>query len=221
MYAVLSTYATILEDQYGFNSIEAGLCFLPMGMGSLLTAIFGGRLLDWDYRRTKKRLGFVQKHPRDIEGFPIERTRLHFLPISYSLMLAAMLVYGWSFDKHQSFVIPLVLNFFVGLGNQYTMQIVQILLVDLYPQAGGAITASFNLTRCLLGAAVTGFIDPLQGKVGIGWAMVIICAISLAFSPLLLVILARGPGWRHARLEASKKSEAKQEAKQEANKSKA
>ena len=90
MYAVLSTYSVKLENDYGFNTIESGLCYLPMGFGSLLTAVFGGRILDWDLKRTMKRVGFVQKHPRDVDGFAIERTRCHFLPISYSFMIFSM-----------------------------------------------------------------------------------------------------------------------------------
>lgn len=90
MYAVLSTFSVRLENDYGFNTIESGLCYLPMGFGSLFTAIFGGRVLDWDLKRTMKRVGFVQKHPRDVDGFAIERCRCHFLPISYSFMIFAM-----------------------------------------------------------------------------------------------------------------------------------
>ena len=90
MYAVLSTFSVKLENDYGFNTIESGLCYLPMGFGSLFTAVFGGRILDWDLKRTMKRVGFVQKHPRDVEGFAIERCRCRLLPISYSFMIFAL-----------------------------------------------------------------------------------------------------------------------------------
>lgn len=114
-------------------------------------------------------------------------------------------------EKHWSFIVPLVLNVFVGAGNQFTMQITSILLVDLFPQGAGAITASFNLTRCLLAAAVTGFINPLEAKVGLGWALVIVCAMSLAFSPALVYVVVKGPEARAKRARLARESAARKE----------
>lgn len=93
---------------------------------------------------------------------------------------------------------------FVGFGNQFTMQVCNILLVDLFPQNAGAITACFNLTRCLLGAGVTGFINPLEAKVGLGWALVIVCAMSLAFAPAIVYVIVKGPSHRARRAEEAR-----------------
>jgi len=119
-------------------------------------------------------------------------------------------------EKHWSFVVPLVLCVFVGFGNQFTMQVCNILLVDLFPQGAGAITASFNLTRCLLAAGVTAFINPLDEKVGLGWALVIVCGMSLAFSPALVYVIVKGPESRARRAEAARASARRHEEKEKA-----
>lgn len=124
---------------------------------------------------------------------------------------AFAVIYGWSMERRWSFVVPLVLNFFVGCGNQFTMQVCNILLVDLFPSGAGAITASFNLTRCLLAAGVTGFINPLESKVGLGWALVVVCAMSLAFSPALVFVILKGPESRARRAEAARASAMRRE----------
>ena len=114
-------------------------------------------------------------------------------------------------EKHWPFEVSLILNLGVGIGNQFTMQVCNILLVDLFPQGAGAITASFNLTRCLLAACVTAFINPLDEKVGLGWALVIVCAISLAFSPALLYVMVKGPQARERRAEVARASARRKE----------
>ena len=50
-FAVLSTLSSQLEHRYGFDSLKIGLCYLPMGVGSLTSRWTFGRLLDVNFRR--------------------------------------------------------------------------------------------------------------------------------------------------------------------------
>ena len=125
-------------------------------------------------------------------------------PHATATLTPPSVIYGWSIDQHWPFEVPLVLCVFVGFGNQFTMQVCNILLVDLFPQNAGAITACFNLTRCLLGAGVTGFINPLEVRVGLGWALVIVCGMSLAFVPALGYVIVKGPSHRARRAEEAR-----------------
>ena len=46
-YMVLSTvYPYLLKTYYGYNELEVGLCYLPLGFGSLAAAVGAGRLVD-------------------------------------------------------------------------------------------------------------------------------------------------------------------------------
>ena len=114
------------------------------GGGSMVAGILGGRLLDWDFRRAKKRLDFHSKHPRDVEGFPLERVRFKNIPIFLALFVGGLLGYGWGMDKHASIAVSLVMNVFIGVGNQVSMQICTCLLVDMFPMAGGAVNATVS-----------------------------------------------------------------------------
>lgn len=41
----------MLKTFYGYNELTVGLCFIPLGTGSLLSAIIMGRVVDWNFRR--------------------------------------------------------------------------------------------------------------------------------------------------------------------------
>ena len=56
-YMVLSiVYPYILKRFYGYNELQVGLCYLPLGAGSLVAAIGAGKLVDWRFAavRTSK-----------------------------------------------------------------------------------------------------------------------------------------------------------------------
>ncbi|KAJ5140996.1 hypothetical protein N7448_004404 [Penicillium atrosanguineum] len=55
-----------------------GLCFLPAGLGSFLSATANGILVDWNYRRSRLQANqsLDQTRKQDVLTFPIERARL-------------------------------------------------------------------------------------------------------------------------------------------------
>ena len=87
-YAVTSGIPAQYAVLYNLTDFEIGLCFIPAGLGSLLSATANGVLIDWNYRRTRVQAGLSvhsnQKH--DITIFPIERARLKIgVPMIVSL----------------------------------------------------------------------------------------------------------------------------------------
>lgn len=86
-YAVTAGIPAQFGSLYGLNDLQIGLCFIPAGLGSLLSATANGMLVDWNYRRTLLRTGqpvhFDRKH--DILTIPIEKARLQVgLPMAVS-----------------------------------------------------------------------------------------------------------------------------------------
>ena len=50
-YMVLSTvWPYMLKTYYGYDELKVGLCYLPLGAGSLIAAVGAGRLVDWRFR---------------------------------------------------------------------------------------------------------------------------------------------------------------------------
>ncbi|KAL1870910.1 hypothetical protein VTK73DRAFT_2365 [Phialemonium thermophilum] len=161
MFASLTVFSSVLSDDYRYSDVKIGLCYLAQGFGSLLVGVWGGRIHDWQFARLKARLSFQPKHPRDLEGFPIERCRLTFVPYYLPIFLASVVGYGWALDKTANIAVPLVLSALIGMGAQFSSQVCSLLLVDMFPANAGASSASYNLIRCALSAVVTAVVTPL------------------------------------------------------------
>ena len=97
-YAISAGASVAFHTLYGFDELKISLMFLPLGMGSIVSAFTTGRILDWNYRRHARRLNFpVQKNRRtDLSEFPIELARMQVgLPL---LLMGAstVIAYGKS-----------------------------------------------------------------------------------------------------------------------------
>jgi hypothetical protein len=83
--------------------------------------------------------------------------------------------------------VPLIMQFFAGLGVTTILNSVSTLLVDLYPTQAASVTAANNLYRCLCGAAGTAIIEPLINAIGEGWALTSLSMLCCALTPLIIL----------------------------------
>ncbi|KAI1099347.1 MFS general substrate transporter [Jackrogersella minutella] len=211
---ITATLATQFANIYHYNDIQLGLCYLPIGGATTVSSISMGYILDWNYRRIAKKLGvrIDRKRGNDLRGFPIEKARLQ---LAYPLVIIGTLVYigfGWALYYETHVAVPLVLSFFIGLCVTGPFQIMNVLIVDLYPEAPATATAANNLTRCLSGAVATAVIQYIIDAWGRGWAYTFIAFLFGAFSPALLAIQKYGPKWREERMDRMKRATEKKEA---------
>ncbi|KAL2041487.1 hypothetical protein N7G274_005869 [Stereocaulon virgatum] len=200
LYAITTGIPSQFGKIYGFNELQLGLVYIPFGSGSLISAFTTGKLVDWNYRKHAKRNGFPQTKNRyqDLANFPIERARLEVaLPLLYISVLG-MIGYGWVLDFRTSLGGPLVFLFVFGYGSMAAFQVLQILMIDIYPGNAAAATAASNLFRCLLGAGSTALVVPMIDRLGAGWTYTFASLIWLTFSPLLWALMWYGPRWRKA-----------------------
>jgi hypothetical protein len=89
-------------------------------------------------------------------------------------------------------------------------------MVDIYPGKPAVATAANNLVRCEIGAVFSAIILPLINSIGIGWAYTILALIYMAFAPMLLIIMRKGPRWRQEK--RAKEEKARLERKQKRHK---
>ncbi|KAJ5618772.1 hypothetical protein N7510_002756 [Penicillium lagena] len=196
--AVLSTLSTQLSSRFGFNSIEIGLCYLPLGVGSMSSRWTVGRLLDWNFRREARRQGIAIRKNRqqEILHFNIERARLFItLPMIYVSSLC-ILAYGWVMEYRTPLPGPLVMLFLTGLTTTGAFNTLNTLVVDINYETPATAVAANNLFRCLMGAGATAIVGPLINVIGIGWTGTIIAGVWILFSPGLCTVLCLGHSWR-------------------------
>jgi MFS family permease len=200
-YDVMASAPQLLEQIYGYDALQIGLCFLPFGTGCFLAPSLTGKMMDWNFRRTARKIGFeiVKGRAEDLRTFPLERSRIQIaLPLTF-IGDAALLCYGWVMQVETSLAVPLILMFIMGLTLTGAFSAMSVMLVDLYPLAPATATAANNLVRCLMGAGATAVIIYMIDAMGRGWCFTFVAGVVLVFSPILWVLERWGPGWREAR----------------------
>ena len=200
-YSVTTSLPSLFEDIYGFDSLQIGLSFLPIGIGYLFASIATGKLMDFNYRRLAKATNITidRKRGDDLRNYPIENARIQVAWPLIFLGNATLLCYGWVLEKRAHLAAPLVLQFIIGSCLTGVFDILNTLLVDLYPGSSATATAANNLVRCLMGAAGTAVILQMIDGMGRGWSFSFIAAVVLLTSPLLWIVVRWGPKWREAR----------------------
>ena len=97
MHASLSS---LFIDLYSLNQLEAGLVYLPFGIGNTVATVVSGKMIDRDYRLTAEHYGLPVEKVKgdDLAQFPIEeaRTRSIFLPLAVTT--AAVIGFGWTLE---------------------------------------------------------------------------------------------------------------------------
>ncbi|KAF2487046.1 major facilitator superfamily domain-containing protein [Neohortaea acidophila] len=219
-YAISTGAAKAFHDVYHFDELYISLVFLPIGVGSIISAFTTGRLIDWNYKRHARALNFpIQKNRQtDLTDFPIERARMEIgLPI---MLLGAVAVvgYGWLLDAKVSVAGPIIMLFILGYCLIAGSQALITLMVDIYPGKPATATAANNVVRCLLGAAATAAIGPMTNAIGNGWSYTILAVLFMASATGPLVTMKYGVKWRRAKKEKKERRRREREEKGAAGK---
>ncbi|KAH6662918.1 major facilitator superfamily transporter [Plectosphaerella plurivora] len=207
---VAATLAPIFKETYNFSVLQLGLCYLPYGAGCCIASVGQGYILDWNYARIARKIGFAIDRRRgdDLLNYPIEKARLQ--PV-YPALIAGVLsiaAYGWTLQVRTSVAVPLVLQFVVGLCITGSFSIISTLVVDLNPKSPATATAANNLVRCMMGAIGTAVIDYMLAGIGRGWSFTVVAALPVVLSPMLWAIETRGPKWRREQRAEEERREA-------------
>jgi len=188
-----------LASTYHFNSVQVGLCYLPIGFGPLLIRPVIGRIMDANFRRHARKVGveIVENRQQDIDGFPIERARLEVSLAGVYISSAAVIPYGWVMSlEHPPLPAILVCLFINGLCTSAAFQPLAALVIDINPDRAAASAAAFNFVRCLLGAAGVGIVNLMLDSLGRGWTGTLIAFIWVGMSVCWWAVIAFGPRWR-------------------------
>lgn len=197
-YMLLTTLSSELSSRFGFSPVIIGLCYLPLGVGSLSYRHTGGYLLDWNFRRHAKAAGIVITHNRqqDLSALPIEKMRLQIsLPFVY-MSSGVLVAYGWAIQTKSSLAGIEISLFLCGMFFSGALNGFNTLIVDTHVNMPATAVAANNLCRCLVGAGAAAIAAPLIDRLGMGWTGVLVAGIWVGASPLLWLIMVKGPGWR-------------------------
>ncbi|KAM0194467.1 hypothetical protein ACHAPC_000941 [Botrytis cinerea] len=197
-YAISTGASSQFGSLYGFSQLKVSLMFIPVGAGSLVSAFTTGKIVDFNYRRYAKihKFPLIKNRQMDLTSFPIEKARLEIsLPLFY-LGALAIIAYGWVMGHHVSIAGPVILLFVIGYTLVASFQVLNILMVDIYPGKPATATAANNVVRCELGAIATAVIVPMVNAIGTGWSYTILALLFVIYGPVLIIIMRSGIRWR-------------------------
>ncbi|WWC69009.1 uncharacterized protein I206_102945 [Kwoniella pini CBS 10737] len=203
-YSILTVYSTALKDTYKLSELQIGLCYLPSGIGTIISAQLNGRQLDFWYQKEEKKVGGdYRKKP---EEFDIEYTRIRCLAPFVMMFLASVTSLGWCLQVKAPLPATLVVNFFMGLGTG-TIGTATVYGQDLKPGKGGAVSASLNLVRCIFGAIGVAAIQSIYNAIGAGWTFVLLSGICILGIPMPFIVIKKGKSWRKRREDKAAEKE--------------
>lgn len=209
-FSVLIPLQSVIREEYSFDDVQVGLCYVPFAGGSVAGAVVVGRLLNWNYARVAAMVGLSPDRRRgdDLRRFPLERARLDLIWPFLAVAVAATAAWGWVVTSGTGLAAPLVVTFFAGLGIAGPVAVVTTLLVDLYPMNPGRVSSSFNLTRASISAVGSAAIQYIIDAWGYGFTYVFMALLIVAASPCVLIVHKWGPRWREERYQRLDKSAA-------------
>lgn len=119
---MLVATSSILTEIYQLSVMNVGLCFMSAGLGSLVSALATGRLLDYQFKRIttqQKKLYDDQQVPKSGRlppTFPIYTARLQIPMYANIIMSLSLMVFGWCVYTVQHLAVLLVIIF---IGKSY------------------------------------------------------------------------------------------------------
>lgn len=190
---------------------QLGLCFLPNGLGCIISSLSTGWILDQSFNRALVRYKAEHGIPADEtvdhhRDFPYVQARLRLMPIFSIVLMISLALYGPSFEFNDlrmhfgpNLAAPLILQFLIAFSATAIFNINSTVLIDCFPERPASATALNNLCRCLLGAAGVSVIQPLIGAVKAMKAFFIVSGVVFLFTPLIWVEWKWGERWRQER----------------------
>ncbi|KAH6695340.1 polyamine transporter 3 [Plectosphaerella plurivora] len=183
LYLMITTFSFVYRDQYGFDEGEAGLTFLPAGIGMMIGVVTFGALGDM----------LVKK--RQASGEPltpeIRLTPALVMPCAMVLPIG-LFIYGWTTNYSVHFIVPMLGVVIFTCGLMGVMMCIQNYLLDTIPRYAASTTAALAVLRSLAGALL-----PLGGlemynSLGLGWGNSLLGFLTLAMVPLPLIFFLFG-----------------------------
>lgn len=104
VYTCLSaSLATLFVPIYNLNQWEAGLIYLPFGLGGVVSSFISGRMINWSWRKSRREQGLSEKktHANDLDTFDLEKARLRIIWIPMGLTICVVIAFGWVLHYHK------------------------------------------------------------------------------------------------------------------------
>ncbi|KAJ5638083.1 Major facilitator superfamily domaingeneral substrate transporter [Penicillium lividum] len=185
---------TFGKPPYNFSTIIIGCLYIPNSLGYFVASSFGGRWMDAIMYREAKRANRYDENGRLI-FHPEDRMRENAW-LGAFLYPAALIWYGWTVDKGVFWLVPIIANFFFGIGSMLIFSMVTTMLTEFMPKKSSNGVALNNFVRNIFSCVGSLITAPLINIIGNGWLFTILGVLGFASASTIPFMKAYGPRWR-------------------------
>ncbi|KAF3001779.1 hypothetical protein E8E13_001287 [Curvularia kusanoi] len=149
MMMTTSAIPTLFKEAYNLSELDIGLCYISNGIGSLLSSLTMGHVVDWNFRRHAALQGMpiTKGKQQDLSSFPIERVKLEIVLPGHVVGILGLILFGWTVKFQTHLAGPEIALFVIGFGISTAFNITNGLLIDLHRDKPAAATAAINFAR--------------------------------------------------------------------------
>ncbi|KMP02038.1 permeases of the major facilitator superfamily protein [Coccidioides immitis RMSCC 2394] len=190
----ISVQDTFSKAPYNFSMLIVGLLYIPNSLGYIVASLTGGPWMDRIMQREARRANRVDENGKLIYR-PEDRMRENAW-LGAILYPVALIVYGWTAEKGVYWIVPIICNFFFGLGSMIIFSMSTTMLTEFMPKKSSSGVAVNNFARntfSCIGGIVTA---PIIHGIGNGWLFTIIGLVALASCSVIWAMKKFGPQWR-------------------------
>lgn len=191
----ISIQASFSTSPYSYKTIIVGLLYIPGSLGYILASLFGGRWIDKIMHREARKAGRYDEFGKLVLR-PEDRMRENAW-IAAVVWPGALIWYGWTVQHGVIWIVPMIANFFFGVGSMLIFSLSSTMLTEFMPKRASAGIAINNFVRniCSFTGAVVA--EPIIHAIGNGWFMTILGLWSLVTGLMVVYAMGRfGPRWR-------------------------
>lgn len=190
----VSLQTTFSKPPYNFSTTLVGLTYIPNSIGYVLASLFGGKWTDKIMAREAKRAGRYDEKGK-LMYRPEDRMRENAW-IAAFLYPSALVWYGWTAEKGIFWLVPLVANFFFGIGSMLIFAMATTMLTEFMPKKASNGVAVNNFVRNIFSCVGAIIAQPLISAIGNGWLFTGVGVIATASSAVIWAMRRFGPRWR-------------------------
>lgn len=182
MYTMLTPIRFVVDPRFSLTvPLYGGLFYLPPGCGYLLGSLIGGRLSDYQVKKSMEKRG----------GVRVAEDRLRITLLGYGIgSPISILVYGWSiYYEKGGYAVPIISMFLNGFFQTSVFPTINSYCVDsMSSHIGGAAVGGNYFIRFLASAIASATCLYSINDIGVGWTSTI-AALFLVIGALCLVAL--------------------------------
>ncbi|GKT45690.1 MFS transporter prlG [Colletotrichum spaethianum] len=182
LYLLFSTIPLVFTSTYGFSVGNAGLVYIPLGLGFIIGMAFFTTLSDRTVvRMTKANNGVYEPEMRlpDCIYFAA------LLPVTFFW-------YGWTAEFKTHWVAPVIGLLPFGVAILGIWQPIQAYVIDAYPLYAASAIGAFTVFRSVVAAFLPMAGPAMYDALGLGWGNSVLGFIAIALIPVPALIYKYG-----------------------------